>query len=632
MASFVVAAQLFLAAVFALAGAAKLFDPAGSRRAVADFGVPPQAARVIGMLLPLAELAIALALVLHPSARWAAAAALVLLLAFVAGVANAMRRGRDVDCGCFGPVYSATAGSATLVRNLLLAGLAATVLAYGGGPAIDDWVTARTAAELVAIGVTLAAVGLAVLSLFLLSRNRELRRRLAQAPQAAEGAIQPEGLPAGTVAPSFDLPDATGERRSLESLLAPGRPLILAFMESTCAPCNALMPDLGRWRSNFADGITIAVIAGGEAKRIPPQWVREVPDMLFDDGGRVFDAYNVEGTPKAIAIAPDGTVSGGPAGGLHMIEVLVRLALREGQTAGRSGGEKAAFPPVVRVGPGVARQGEGAPPFDPDSPSQPTEIAFEAFGVAASVSTPNAELVPQLRELVPSDSRPIDPSAVEHRFTLRREDPRRYTVRHIEGGGSDRRDGGTATNGSRAALRDELSTYLASHVDLDLALAVLSDHLHGTVALHAPKHTFIRAGVVGHRGGALLLPGMGLSGKTRLVEELVRAGATYYSDEYAAIDEQGLVHPYPSPGPEPLPIEAVILASYKPGAVWHPRGLSRGEAIVALISHAVPAQERPEETMLAITRALAPGPPTFTGDRGEADSVAPLLLSQRTSA
>ena len=65
------------------------------------------------------------------------------------------------------------------------------------------------------------------------------------------------------------------------------------------------------------------------------------------------------------------------------------------------------------------------------------------------------------------------------------------------------------------------------------------------VANYAPDRVFVHAGVVGWKGRALVLPGTSFAGKTTLVAELVRAGATYYSDEYAVVDEQGRVHPYP---------------------------------------------------------------------------------------
>jgi uncharacterized membrane protein YphA (DoxX/SURF4 family) len=52
-------ARLLLALVFAVAGLAKLLDREGSRRTIVDFGVPSALAAPLGLVLPLAELAVA---------------------------------------------------------------------------------------------------------------------------------------------------------------------------------------------------------------------------------------------------------------------------------------------------------------------------------------------------------------------------------------------------------------------------------------------------------------------------------------------------------------------------------------------------------------------------------------------
>jgi uncharacterized membrane protein YphA (DoxX/SURF4 family) len=130
------AARLLLAAVFAVAGAAKLADLAGSRSAVAGFGVPERLARPLGTLLPFAELAVAVALLPAASARAGATGALVLLLGFSAGIARSIARGESPDCHCFGQLHSEPAGPRTLARNFALAVVAAfVVLAYTGRPA-----------------------------------------------------------------------------------------------------------------------------------------------------------------------------------------------------------------------------------------------------------------------------------------------------------------------------------------------------------------------------------------------------------------------------------------------------------------------------------------------------------------
>jgi len=66
----------------------------------------------------------------------------------------------------------------------------------------------------------------------------------------------------------------------------------------------------------------------------------------------------------------------------------------------------------------------------------------------------------------------------------------------------------------------------------------------------------VHAGAVQLGDRVLLLPGRTHSGKTSLVAELLRRGATYLSDEYALIDAEGQAHAYPRP---------LLLRNGKPG-------------------------------------------------------------------
>lgn len=64
------AARLLLALVFVMAGMVKLADRAGSRRAIVDFGLPAAFAGPLGILLPLAELAVTITLIPPATAFW----------------------------------------------------------------------------------------------------------------------------------------------------------------------------------------------------------------------------------------------------------------------------------------------------------------------------------------------------------------------------------------------------------------------------------------------------------------------------------------------------------------------------------------------------------------------------------
>lgn len=166
----------------------------------------------------------------------------------------------------------------------------------------------------------------------------------------------------------------------------------------------------------------------------------------------------------------------------------------------------------------------------------------------------------------------------------------------------------------------------------------------------APGRIFVHAGVVAHDGAAIVLPGRTNTGKTTLVSALVAAGAQYCSDEFAVLDADGLVHPYPRPlgirptrGAEPtdvpvdalggiaataaFPIGLIACTRYERGAVWQPEQLSPGQGAMELLANAVPARDRAAET-LAIVRRAAAAATILSGPRGEAEAAARQLLEQ----
>src|SRR5258707_3121201 len=162
----------------------------------------------------------------------------------------------------------------------------------------------------------------------------------------------------------------------------------------------------------------------------------------------------------------------------------------------------------------------------------------------------------------------------------------------------------------------------------DGMLDAFESHVQLTVAEYAPRRVFVHAGVVGWKDRAILIPGLSHSGKTTLVDQLIRAGATYYSDEYAVLDARGRVHPYPralgmrSPnsdesqkvraeeigakvGSKPLCIGLVVSTNYKHGARWRPRQISRGKGVLELMSNTVSARSQPEMALIVLPLALA---------------------------
>jgi peroxiredoxin/uncharacterized membrane protein YphA (DoxX/SURF4 family) len=333
-------ARLLLALVFVVAGAAKLADPKGSRQAIVDFGVPAAVATPLGILLPLAELAVAVALIPASTAWWGAVGALVLLSLFIVGIGNSLARGRKPDCHCFGQLHSAPAGWKTLARNAALAAVAGFIVwqGYNGaGASAVGWLSSPSATQIVALIFGLVMLGLLVGAWWFLFQLVRQNGRLLARIEVLEGwrlagGVAPsangsaKGLPVGTQAPDFELPGLNGERLTLDSLLASGKPVMLLFTNSDCGPCIEMLPEIARWQEDLAEMLTISLISGGEPKENRAKSSEHgLRDVLLEDGG-VSDEYEVHGTPSAVLVRPDGTIGSSIAEGGEAIGALVAFA------------------------------------------------------------------------------------------------------------------------------------------------------------------------------------------------------------------------------------------------------------------------------------------------------------------
>jgi hypothetical protein len=168
----------------------------------------------------------------------------------------------------------------------------------------------------------------------------------------------------------------------------------------------------------------------------------------------------------------------------------------------------------------------------------------------------------------------------------------------------------------------------------------------------APEHVFLHAGVVGWRGKAIVMPADSFQGKSTLVTELVRAGAEYYSDDFAILDAAGLVHPFARrismrgtdekggmtvydhsaeelggvAGSKPIRVGAIIFTKYEEGAAWRPKTLTAGEGAMQALPFTLSLHTRPEFSLRVLN--LAAGSAIIASSlRGNAENFARTLLN-----
>ena len=297
----------------------------------------------------------AAALVPAVSAGWAAVAALVLLLAFTLVLVATLARGSRPECHCFGVFSAQPIGWWTVGRNAILVAAAVALVAPGpGAPRLGAIAEAGRLSAAALAGLAVAAVlsGIAlaqgwVIAQLLRQQGRMLIRLDAlEAVQLGHGGpsqLMPlggepnghaRGLAIGIPAPDFTLRALDGTATSLRDLLAPGRPVALAFVHPGCGPCKELLPELARWRGEHTSRLTLAVISTGTAEENRKTATRYGADLvLLQQDREVSQAYAVNGTPALVAVGANGRISGHTAaGGPAISTLLADLALNVHRT------------------------------------------------------------------------------------------------------------------------------------------------------------------------------------------------------------------------------------------------------------------------------------------------------------
>ncbi|PRX43608.1 methylamine utilization protein MauE [Prauserella shujinwangii] len=138
-------ARFGLAAVWLVSGGMKLADPGQTYVAVQAYDVLPHGlVGVVATAMPLLEVALGLLLLLGVATRAVAAVSVLVLLAFVAAVAQSWARGLSIDCGCFGGGGQVAPGETAypqeIARDLGFLVLAGWLLVRPRTPfSVDSW-------------------------------------------------------------------------------------------------------------------------------------------------------------------------------------------------------------------------------------------------------------------------------------------------------------------------------------------------------------------------------------------------------------------------------------------------------------------------------------------------------------
>jgi hypothetical protein len=272
---------------------------------------------------------------------------------------------------------------------------------------------------------------------------------------------------------------------------------------------------------------------------------------------------------------------------------------------------------------------QSAPHAQPSHGGSGPVLNLVAWGVPFQLAADTPETLDRMRRFAPYASAPCTPHPGARTFTAR-----------------------TAPSGISQVLSN--GQLLIENESMAQALFQFSGHLMAHVAEYSPHFVFVHAGVVAWNQRALLLPGVSHAGKSTLVAELVRAGAAYYSDEFALLDSHGRVHPFARdlrirrPGSSdqtttpvahlegfagtlPLPVALIAFTEYMPGAAWDPEPVSPGRAVLDMLLHTLPVQRTPARVMETLAAAIR-NAAVCRSPRGEAALAAQALIAALSTA
>ena len=257
---------------------------------------------------------------------------------------------------------------------------------------------------------------------------------------------------------------------------------------------------------------------------------------------------------------------------------------------------------------------------------------FDCFGVTFGIRVNTAEAWRRALKMLPVYTEQIECAPMQFEFTVR--------LSSVIG-----------ENHSFEQRGEEPGEFESADYLFDVFEAILRQ----VIAKFTKQRVFIHAGVVAWRDNLIVLPGNGFAGKTTLTAELVKLGAVYYSDEFAILDDGGLVQPYPKPlslrrrdalaigdssqtdydvahfggvqGTVPLAPKLVVITQFQKHARWRPQVLSPGVGVLEILKHTNSSLNNPEMA-LRVLQKVTKISKIIKSKRGDARKTAVAILKE----
>lgn len=310
-----------LALVFAWAALAKWQSPGGLNASLQAIGLEHKVVKLLSFLLPIAELSAAILLAIPFTAWYGGILASLLLIAFIGYATRVIRSGKPVDCSCFGAKKQVPVGWNTIIRNSGLLLMSLIITFSGNSSFSEDQAIIKSITTDKSMGGLI--IGFILLQGLVIVKLLNHKERAEKSIKTLEDVVF-SGLPVGSKAPHFSLPNHRGKETHLGDLLAYKKEMIFLFISPVCPACQVLLPIALSWHKELSKDFMLVFFSfKGESLQVLEQ--TEGINFLVPANGHIpLELYKTREVPAAVHVTASGRIGSRPAHGIQYIEKLAQ--------------------------------------------------------------------------------------------------------------------------------------------------------------------------------------------------------------------------------------------------------------------------------------------------------------------